>query len=150
MSRILRLFLVPLVIFSLAMAGLAQDTPTRKAAPGGLEKKGEAKPQAKPRVKPSRFAGDVVAVDLKAGTLTVKDKDGKERTFTVEGASAKARLQRARAGQVVRVGYQEKEGQFIATSLSGGLGGHEPPKPQEQKPAAKGMEKQEKTEVKSK
>ena len=151
MSRILRLFLVPLVIFTLAIAGLAQDTPTTKAAPGGPEKKGETKPQAKPpRVKPSRFGGDVVAIDLKAGTLTVKDKDGKERTFTVEGAGAKARLQNTRVGQVIRGGYQEKEGKFIATALRGGLGGHEAAKPQEQKPAAKGMEKQEKTEVKTK
>ena len=105
-------------------------------------KKGETKPQAKPRVKPSRFAGDVAALDPKAGTLTVKDKDGKERTFIVEGASEKARLQRASVGHEIKVTYYEKEGKLIAKSLTNGLGGHEPPKPQERKPAAKGMEKQ--------
>ena len=147
MRRILRLFLVPLLTFTLAAAGLAQDAPTTKAAPDGTEKKGEAKPQTKSRVKPSRFGGDVVAIDLKAGTLIVKNKGGKERTFTVEGVNAKARLQSARVGQVIRVAYQEKEGKFVASSLRGGLGGHEAAKPEKQKPEAKGTEKQEKTET---
>jgi hypothetical protein len=144
MKRTVRLFLVPVAILTFAMAGFAQDSATKQAAPGATEKKGEAKPQPKQRVKPSVFEGNVAAIDLKAGTLKVRARDGKEQTFTVEGAITKARLEKARVGHVIRVGYVEKEGKLVATGLKGGLGGHEGGFPMETQPTAEGTEKQEK------
>lgn len=130
MKSILGLFLVLGVIFAVSTADGVQAppaTPPKPAAPEAEKQPETQAPQTK-RAKTFRFEGTVTAIDVKAGTLKVKSKDGKEQTFVVERRSAKERFDRARVGQVIKVAYQEKDGKFIATGLRGGLGGREPPK----------------------
>ncbi|OGQ80353.1 MAG: hypothetical protein A3F90_08065 [Deltaproteobacteria bacterium RIFCSPLOWO2_12_FULL_60_19] len=118
--------MLPLIL-AFPLGSFAQTIPATGAAPVSPEKKEETKAGQTKRPKVSRTEGQLLAVDTKAGTLRVKIKDV-ERSFTVEGRGAKARLEKTRVGQPIRVYYYEKEGKFIATSLRGGLGGHEPPK----------------------
>lgn len=151
MNGIMRLFLVPLAILTFTAAGFAQATPATPATPEkkAEEKKVDKKVEKKQRPKTTQFAGELVAADAEKGTLRVKGKD-KEMSFTVDSKGSKKRLGRAKVGQQIRLRYHEKEGKLIATSLAGGLGGHEPAKAQEMKPEAKGMEKQEGTKAATK
>jgi hypothetical protein len=75
-----------------------------------MEKKAE-KPKA------TRIVGEIISVDAKAGTLTVKAKD-KEMSFTAETKAAKAALEKVKVGDGVRVSYNEKNGKLIARSVA--------------------------------
>ena len=74
MESILRLFLVPLLALAFATVSFAQATPATPATPASPAKKAE-KPKA------TRATGEIISVDAKAGTLTVK-ANGKEMSFT--------------------------------------------------------------------
>jgi hypothetical protein len=126
MKRDLRLLLVAVVIFTFTKLSFAQEAATSPGV-GSPEKKTETRGPSKLPGKPSRVEGELMAVDLAAGTLRVKAKD-KEMSFITEGKEAKSRLEKATVGQMIRVFYYEKEGKFMAKSLAGGLGGNEPAK----------------------
>lgn len=128
METILRLFLMSIAIFTFATTSFAQGTPAPKASDSAGQKPETKTEKPKQRVKPSRFDGTVAAFDAEAGKLTVKDKKGIEKSFTVEDKNVKTRLERASVGHAIRVSYVEKDGKLVATSLAGGLGGHEPAK----------------------
>lgn len=102
MKSVLRLYLVSLITLAFAGMSFAQAQPTTPP-------KGE-KPKA------TRITGELVSLDAKAGTLTVKVKD-KEMSFTT-GTKAKSALQKVKVGDTVRVSYTEKDGKLIASSVA--------------------------------
>ena len=80
-----------------------------------------AKAETPMAAKPHRLAGEVVAVDQAAKTVTVKfmvRKHPKEATFTADEQAA-PRLADLKPGDRVRVGYHKEQGQLIAHSLVG-------------------------------
>lgn len=110
MKSALRLFLVSLVALAFATVSFAQATPATPATPA---KKAEAKAQ---KPKATHITGEIVSVDAKAGTLTVK-VNGKEMSFTAETKGAKNALGKVKVGERVRVSYAEKGGKLIARSI---------------------------------
>ena len=114
MKSVLRLFLVPLVALAFAGVSFAQATPATPATPASPAKK-EVKKVEKPKA--TRITGEIVSLDAKAGTLTVK-VNGKEMSFTAETKGAKSALGKVKVGEQVRVSYTEKGGKLIAHSVT--------------------------------
>ena len=136
MKSMLKLFLVAVMVLSFTGMSFAQATPAKPASP---EKKTEMKAE-KPKI--TRITGDLVSVDAKAGSLTVKVKD-KDLNLTAESKAAKSALEKVKAGDKVRVSYTEKDGKMIASSIAGVKGeakakAKAPAKAEEKKAEAKG------------
>lgn len=103
MKKLLSILTVSAIALSLPAGSFAAEKkakPAAEAAPDAAKKPAE-KPAAKPEAaaekvagepkdptKPISYYGDVAAVDATAKTFTFKNKDGKERIFSV-GAEAK-------------------------------------------------------------
>ncbi|OGW45707.1 MAG: hypothetical protein A2Y66_01285 [Nitrospirae bacterium RBG_13_41_22] len=72
--------------------------------------------------KPTNITGEIKSLDAKAGTLTVKGKKGEvtvsvdSKTKIVAGKDVKT-FADLKAGERVRVKYQEAEGKNIATKI---------------------------------
>lgn len=114
MKSIYRLFLAALVTLAFTGVSFAQAKPATPATPASPEKKAEIK-QEKPKA--SRITGEIVSVDAKAGTLTVK-ANGKEMSFTADAKGAKSALEKVKVGEQIRVSYTEKDGKLIARSVT--------------------------------
>ena len=101
----------------------AESAPAKNAAPESGKKAAEKKPadkkakttSATKATKPQRLAGEITAMDAKAGTVSVKGASG-EKSFTTQDA-AKDTLEIVKVGERVRVTYSEKDGKSVATSM---------------------------------
>jgi len=114
MKSVFRLFLVPLVALAFAGVSFAQATPATPAMPASPAKK-EVKKAEKPKA--THSTGEVVSLDAKAGTLTVK-ANGKEMSLTTGSKGAKSALGKVKVGEQVRISYTEKDGRLIAHSIA--------------------------------
>lgn len=114
MKNILRLFLVPLVTLTFAGLSFAQGKPATPAPTPSVEKKAGVKGE---KPKATSVTGEIISVDAKAGTLTVKAKD-KEMGFTAETKGARAALAKVKVGERARVSYTERNGKLIAHSMT--------------------------------
>lgn len=114
MKSIYRLFLAALVTLAFTGVSFAQAKPATPATPAAPEKKAEMK-QEKPKA--GRLTGEIVSLDAKAGTLTVK-ANGKEMSFTAQTKGAKSALEKVKVGEQVRISYTEKGGKLIAHSVT--------------------------------
>jgi hypothetical protein len=114
MKSVFRLFLASLVALTFAGVSFTQATPATPATPASPEKKAEIK-QEKPKA--SRITGEIVSLDAKAGTLTVK-ANGKEMSFTADTKGAKSALEKVKVGEQVRISYAEKGGKLVARSVT--------------------------------
>jgi len=127
------------VLFVLSVAGLsfaaeqkaapAAPAEKKEAAPAKAEEKKPAEKKAPAKVK--QVTGEVVAVDAKAKTLTVKGKKGDVALSVDEKAAAK--LADVKMGDKVTVKYKETDGKNVATSVVGKKAAE---KKMEKKPAA--------------
>ena len=94
----------------------------------------EEKTDAAKKPRPKDFTGEVVSVDAKAGTITVKNKKDETKTFTL-GEKAKvstpaksegATLADFKVGEKVHIKYREEDGKLVASHVG-------PPKPKKDK-----------------
>lgn len=106
------------LLFVLSVAGLSFAAEQKAAAPAETKKEAApAKAEEKAPAKIKHVTGEVVAVDAKAKTLTVKGKKG-DMAFTVDEKAA-AKLADVKTGDKVAVKYKEMNGKNIATSVAG-------------------------------
>jgi len=118
MNRAVALFASGLAVLLLSGPAIAKDqagsSSTEKAAPGTT-----AAPAEKPGVlsMPHRVTGRVVAVDQKANSVAVRDKDGKELTLVADAETA-AELGRLKAGDQVKITYKKSKDQMVATKIT--------------------------------
>jgi Cu/Ag efflux protein CusF len=133
------------LLFVLSVAGLSFAAEQKAAAPAETKKEAvPAKAEEKAPAKIKHMRGEVVAVDAKAKTLTVKGKKG-EMAFSVDEKAA-AKLADVKTGDKVAVKYKEMNGKNIATSVAGKQAAEKKmekkeaapaaPKAEEKKPAA--------------
>lgn len=115
MKNALKILVIALTTLAFSGVGFAQAKPTTPATPAApaTEKKTEMKPE---KAKIIRTTGEVTAVDAKAGTLTVKEKD-KETNVIADSKAAKSALSKIKIGDMVRLSYTEKDGKMIASSI---------------------------------
>ena len=97
------------------------------------EKKAEEK-MAPEKEKPKALSatGELVSVDAKAGTLTVKVKQ-KDMGFTAKTKPAKQDLEKVKVGGTVTVSYNEKDGKMVASSIKAAKAEKKPEKMTEEK-----------------
>ena len=108
--------LVVAMLFVLSVAGLSFAA--EKAAPAAPAEKKEAAPakaEKKAPAKVKQVTGEVVAVDAKAKTLTVKGKKA-DVALSVDDKAA-AKLADVKVGDKVTVKYKETDGKNVATSI---------------------------------
>jgi len=91
---------------------LANSTETGVAAD---KKPADKKANTTSAAKPQRLKGEVTALDVKAGTVSVKGASG-EKSFVTQDA-AKDSLEILKIGEQVKVTYSEKDKRLVATSL---------------------------------
>ena len=91
---------------------LANSTETVVAAD---KKPADKKANTTSAAKPQRLKGEVTALDVKAGTVSVKGASG-EKSFVTQDA-AKDSLEILKIGEQVKVTYSEKDKRLVATSL---------------------------------
>ncbi len=113
MKKIMTLVVVFLFAFAMTTVAFAAEkaAPAATAAPAA-EKKEAAKPAAEKKApaKVQQVTGDVTAVDAKAGTITVKGKNG-EVTVAVDAKTA------VKVGDKVTAKYTEVDGKNVAKSV---------------------------------
>ena len=95
------------------------------------EKKAEEK-MAPEKPKAQSATGQLVSVDAKAGTLTVKVNQ-KDMGFTAKGKAAKEELGKVKVGDTVTVSYMEKAGKMVASSIKAAKAEKKPEKMMEEK-----------------
>ena len=121
MKILLSGFMVLLFLTSSPRAGFAADnTPAKTGAPESEKKAADKKPAEKKAkstsaAKPQGLKGEITALDVKAGTVTVKSASG-EKSFVTQDA-AKDTLEILKIGEQVKVTYSEKDKKWVATSL---------------------------------
>jgi hypothetical protein len=114
-------FMVLLFLTSSLRAGFAADsTPAKSAAPESGKNAADKKPPDKKAkstgaAKPQRLKGEITALDVKAGTVSVKSAS-EEKSFVTQDA-AKDTLEILKIGEQVKVTYSEKDKRLVATSL---------------------------------
>ena len=114
-----RVVLTVAVLTMLSCAGLsyAQPMATEQPAQGKMAEMG--KTEMSKAAKLHRLAGEVVAVDRTAKTVTIKHMmrgKPKEATFTVEDNAA-ASLVNLQPNDRVRLSYHKEQGRLIAQSI---------------------------------
>src|SRR5919108_750658 len=114
-----RVVLPMAVLMMLACAGLSLAQPTTAAQPaqGKMAQAGKAETSSPARL--HRLAGEVVAVDQTAKTVTVKHMVGgkaREATFNV-GEKASASLANLRPNDRIRLSYSKEQGRLMAQSI---------------------------------
>jgi hypothetical protein len=113
--------MVLLFLTSSLRAGFAADsTPAKSAAPESGKNAADKKPPDKKAkstgaAKPQRLKGEITALDVKAGTVSVKSAS-EEKSFVTQDA-AKDTLEILKIGEQVKVTYSEKDKRLVATSL---------------------------------
>ena len=110
----IKILAVALTTLSFSTLGFAQAKPATPATPAtpaapATEKKSE-------KAKTHQATGEVTALDAKAGTFEVKEKD-KEIKLSATSKSAKSSLAKLKVGDMVRVAYTEKDGKMIASAV---------------------------------
>ena len=98
----------------------ADSTPAKSGAPESGKNAADKKPADKKAkttsaAKPQRLKGEITALDVKAGTVSVKGASG-EKSFVTQDA-AKDTLEILNLGEKVGVTYSEKDKKLVATSL---------------------------------
>ncbi len=123
MKKAIAIIVAVLFVFALTSISFAAE---KKAAPAPVEKKEAAPVKAEEKKAPEKVmsvTGDVVAVDAKAMTLTVKGKKGdvalstNDKTTVKMGKEKKA-LADVKVGDKVKVKYTEVDGKNIAKSVA--------------------------------
>jgi ribosomal protein S1 len=123
MKKTIAIIVAVLFVFALTSISIAAE---KKAAPAPMEKKEAAPVKAEEKKAPEKVmsvTGDVVAVDAKAMTLTVKGKKGdvalstNDKTTVKMGKEKKA-LADVKVGDKVKVKYTEVDGKNIAKSVA--------------------------------
>jgi len=114
-----RVVLPVAVLTMLSCAGLsyAQPMATEQPAQGKMAEMGKTEMSKAARL--HRLAGEVVAVDQTAKTVTIKHMmrgKPKEATFTVEDNAA-ASLVNLQPNDRVRLSYHKEQGRLIAQSI---------------------------------
>ena len=114
MKNMIKILVVALTTLSFSTLGFAQAKPATPATPAtpaapATEKKSE-------KAKTHQATGEVTALDAKAGTFEVKEKD-KELKLSATSKSAKSSLAKLKVGDMVKVSYTEKDGKMIASSV---------------------------------
>jgi len=118
----IKILVVALTTLSFSTLGFAQAKPATPATPAtpaapAMEKKTEMKTETKSeKAKTHQATGEVTALDAKAGTFEVKEKD-KELKLSATSKSAKSSLAKLKVGDMVKVSYTEKDGKMIASSV---------------------------------
>ena len=124
MKKAIAIFVSVLFVFAIASLSFAAEKAA--TAPAAVEKK-EAAPvkaeEKKAPVKVKRISGEVVTVDAKAGTLTVKSKKQEVSLSTdnktvVKKGKEKKTLADVMAGDKVIVKYTEVDGKNVAKSIA--------------------------------
>lgn len=105
-------------LFSLAFTGVgySQGTPGSPNMPATPPAPAEKIQKKERKSKPEHVVGEVVSVDPKAGTLTLKDKD-KEINLSVESKSVKKHLEDVKVGDKLGVSYTEDSGKLLVQSM---------------------------------
>lgn len=93
----------------------AESAPAKNPAPSTEKKPAEKKTKSTKTTKPQRLKGEITALDVKAGTVSVKGASG-EKSFVTQDA-AKDTLEILKIGEEVKVTYSEKDQRLVATSL---------------------------------
>ena len=95
---------------------------TAFALPAFAEEKEEGKAE---KPKKHQYTGEIVSVDAAAKTVTVKKKEGDQKTFTLADKTkyatsdkGSAELTDLKAGEKVTVFYTEEDGKVVATKIS--------------------------------
>src|SRR6185503_18548131 len=114
-KNMIKILVVALTTLSFSALGFAQAKPATPATPAtpaapATEKKTEMKTETKSeKAKTHHATGEVTALDAKAGTFEVKEKD-KELKLSATSKSAKSSLAKLKVGDMVKVSYTEKDG----------------------------------------
>jgi len=66
---------------------------------------------------PHHVTGNVVSVDKKANSVSIRDTKGKEYTLVADGDTV-AELRRLKAGDEVKVTYKKAKDQMVATKIT--------------------------------
>lgn len=124
MKKTIAIIVAVLFVFALTSISFAAE---KKVTPVPMEKKEAAPVKAEekkaPEIKVMSVTGDVVAVDAKAMTLTVKGKKGdialstNDKTTVKMGKEKKA-LADVKVGDKAKVKYTEVDGKNIAKSIA--------------------------------
>jgi len=123
MKKTIAIIVAVLFVFALTSISIAAE---KKAAPAPAEKKEAAPVKAEEKKAPEKVmsvTGDVVAVDAKAMTLTVKGKKGDvalsttDKTTVKMGKEKKA-LADVKVGDKVNVKYTTVDGKNVAKSIA--------------------------------
>jgi ribosomal protein S1 len=123
MKKTIAIIVAVLFVFALTSISFAAE---KKAAPAPMEKKEAAPAKVEEKKAPEKVmsvTGDVVAVDAKAMTLTVKGKKGdvalstNDKTTVKMGKEKKA-LADVKVGDKAKVKYTEVDGKNIAKSIA--------------------------------
>jgi len=108
------LFAAGLTTLLLSGPAIAKDpSATTSGTPGAIA------PAEKPGVlaMPHHVTGNVVSVDRKANSVSIRDTKGKEYTLVADGDTI-ADLSRLKAGDEVRVTYKKAKDQMVATKIT--------------------------------
>ena len=103
------------VLFAAALATLLVSGPAIAKDPTT----GATAPAEKPSTlaMPHRVTGNVVSVDKKTNSVSIRDTKGKELTLVADGDTI-AELDRLKAGDQVKVTYKKSHDQMVATKFT--------------------------------
>jgi len=114
MKRATVLFAAGLTTLLLSGPAIAKDpsatTPGTTGATAPAEKPGAL-------AMPHHVTGNVVSVDKKANSVSIRDTKGKEYTLVADGDTV-AELRRLKAGDEVKVTYKKAKDQMVATKIT--------------------------------
>jgi len=115
MKRATVLFAAGLTTLLLSAPAIAKD-PSGTTTPGTT---GATAPAEKPGAlaMPHHVTGNVVSVDKKANSVSIRDTKGKEYTLVADGDTV-AELRRLKAGDEVKVTYKKAKDQMVATKIT--------------------------------
>ena len=120
MRDMMKVLLVPVVVFAFAGSVWAQGTTTAPAKPAAKPaapaKSTEKKEVKEAVVKVNRARGELLAVDSKAGTAKVKGRDS-EMSLVADKKETKDALGKVKVGDPVRFTYTEKDGKLVLGML---------------------------------
>jgi hypothetical protein len=114
MKRAAVLFAAGLTTLLLSAPAIAKDPSA--ATPGTT---GATAPAEKPGMlaMPHHVTGNVVSVDKRANSVSIRDTKGKDYTLVADGDTV-ADLSRLKAGDEVKVTYKKAKDQMVATKIT--------------------------------
>jgi hypothetical protein len=106
------------VLFAAGLTTLLLSGPAIAKDPSATTT-GATAPAEKPGVlaMPHHVTGNVVSVDKKANSVSIRDTKGKEYTLVADGDTV-ADLSRLKAGDEVKVTYKKNKDQMVATKIT--------------------------------